>query len=138
MKAFFHKIVSVCLATIVLFTTMSFTVDIHYCGEALVDFSVVHDVETCGMESEQPMNSCESGVSEKPCCSDKQVVIEGQDELKISFDTLSFEQQTFVATFFYSYVNLFEDLDTNIVPFRDYAPPFLIRDIQKLHETYLI
>ncbi|WGF92438.1 HYC_CC_PP family protein [Aequorivita marisscotiae] len=138
MKSFFHKSISTALATLVLFTTMSFTVDMHYCGEALVDFSVVHNVKTCGMEKSQSENSCENTVPDDSCCSDKQVVIEGQDELKLSFNSLSFEQQDFVATFFYSYVNLFEELDTNIVPFRDYAPPFLIRDIQKLHETYLI
>ena len=138
MKSFFHKIVSVCLATLVLFTTMSFTVDMHYCGETLVDFSLSQSAHTCGMETEQPTDDCETGILEDSCCTDKQIVIEGQDDLKISFDTLNFEQQTFVATFFYTYINLFEGLDTNVIPFRDYKPPLLIRDIQKLHETYLI
>ncbi|WP_026450190.1 HYC_CC_PP family protein [Aequorivita capsosiphonis] len=138
MNSFFHKIVSVCLATLVLFTTMSFTVDMHYCGESLVDFSLSQNAHTCGMETEQPSDDCEIGIPDDSCCSDKQIVVEGQDDLKISFDTLNFEQQTFVATFFYTYINLFEDLDTNIIPFRDYKPPLLIRDIQKLHETYLI
>ncbi|MCG2417828.1 hypothetical protein K8089_02255 [Aequorivita sp. F47161] len=138
MKSFFHKSISIALATLVLFTTMSFTVDMHYCGDALVDFSVVQNVKTCGMEKSESENNCENTIPDDSCCSDKQVVIEGQDELKLSFDTLSFEQQTFVATFFYSYLNLFEGFDSNIIPFKNYNPPFLIRDIQKLHETYLI
>src|SRR5690554_5240723 len=138
MKSFFHKILSVTMATLVLFTTMSFTVDIHYCGETLVDFSLMQNVQTCGMETEQSSDTCESELQEDSCCTEKQVVIEAQDELKVSFDTLNFEQQAFVATFFYTYINLFEDLDTNVIPFRDYKPPILIRDIQKLHESYLL
>lgn len=129
---------SVCLATLVLFTTMSFTVDMHYCGDMMVDFSVVDNAATCGMDHDQSQNDCDNEAPDDSCCSDKQIVIEGQDNIKISFDTLNFEQQAFVTTFFYSYINLFDCLDKNIVPFRDYAPPLLIRDIQKLHETYLI
>ena len=138
MNTFFHKSISIALATLVLFTTMSFTVDMHYCGDALVDFSVLHNSESCGMDQQQSENDCHNQVQDDSCCSDKQIVVEVQDDLKISFDTLNFEQQVFVATFFYSYINLFDSLDTNIVPSRDYTAPYLIRDIQKLHETYLI
>ncbi len=138
MNTFFHKSISIALATLVLFTTMSFTVDMHYCGDMMVDFSVIQNAKTCGMEHNQSQNDCESEVQDDSCCSDKQIVVEVQDDLKISFDTLNFEQQVFVATFFYSYINLFDSLDTNIVPSRDYTAPYLIRDIQKLHETYLI
>ena len=138
MKSFFHKILSIALASLVFFTTMSFTVDIHYCGDSLVDFALFHNAQTCGMENQPSQKSCEEGFSEKPCCSDTQIVVEGQDDLNSSFTKLSFEQQAFVATFFYTYFNLFDGLDKNIVPFRDYTPPNLIRDVQKLHGTYLI
>ncbi len=126
------------MATLVLFTTMSFTVDMHYCGDSLVDFSLVQNAHSCGMEGEAPTRDCENRITEKSCCTDKQVVIEGQDEIKMSLDTLNFDQQVFVASFFYTYINLFEGLDTNVIPFKDYKPPLLIRDIQKLHESYLL
>ena len=138
MKSFFHKITAATLATLVLFTTMSFTVDMHYCGDTLVDFSLFDKVETCGMEKQVPTKACGNELTEKSCCSELQIVMEGQEDLKLTFDTLNLEQQVFVASFFYSYINLFEGLDENIIPFKDYNPPFLIRDIQKLHETYLI
>ncbi|MGO3183345.1 MAG: HYC_CC_PP family protein [Aequorivita sp.] len=138
MNSFLHKSIAVALATLVLFTTMSFTVNMHYCGDMMVDFSVVDNAATCGMEHDQSQNDCENEVQDDSCCSDKQIVVEGQDNFKVTFDTLTFEQQVFVATFFHSYINLFDVLDTNIVPFRDYKPPLLTRDIQKLHETYLI
>ena len=125
------------MAFVVLFSTMSFTVDMHYCGDSLMDTAIFHKVETCGMDMEKPATeSC--SVTKKDCCNDEQVVVDGQDELQLSFNKISFEQQVFITSFVYSYINLFEDVYENSVPFRDYNPPFLIRDIQKLHETYLI
>ncbi len=127
------------MAFVVMFTTMSFTVDMHYCGDSLVDFSFFTKAETCGMEKAQPAKGCENPtMSKKSCCSDQKIVKEGSDDLKTAFNKLTFEQQTFVATFFYTYINLFEGLDESIVPFKDYSPPFIERDVQILYETYLI
>lgn len=38
------------MAFVVMFTTMSFTVDMHFCGDSLVDFSLFAKAESCGME----------------------------------------------------------------------------------------
>src|SRR5690554_3386259 len=138
MKLFLHKILSFSLATLVLMTTMSFTVDMHYCGDTLVDISLFTNAETCGMEKQQSADECENGATKDSCCSDEQIVLESHDRIKTTFDSSPIGQQIFVATLFYSYINLFEGLEKNIVPFRDYTPPFFKRDIQKLHETYLI
>lgn len=139
MKKSFHKIISVLMAFVVMFTTMSFTVDMHYCGESLVDFSLFTKAENCRMEKHQPVENCEDpSMMEKSCCSDQQIVKESSDDLKTAFHQLNLEQHNFVAIFFYSYINLFEGLDQNIVPFKHYSPPFIERDIQKLHENYLI
>lgn len=138
MKEVFHKVLSVLMAFVVLFTTMSFTVDMHYCGNTLVDFSIIQKAATCGMEKQKKPISCEERKTEKSCCSDEQMIIEGLDYFKISFDKLSFEQQTFITTFFYTYINVFEGLEENIIPFKDYSPPPLIRDVQILHQTFLI
>ena len=125
------------MAIVVLFSTMSFTIDMHYCGDTLVDSAIFQNAETCGMEME---NSSIEGcsVKVKDCCSDEQLVLDGQDELKISFDKLTFDQQVFVASFVYAYINLFEGLEENASSYRDYVPPLVIRQIYKLDETYLI
>jgi hypothetical protein len=128
------------MALIVLFSTMSFSVDMHYCGDHLVDFSLSEKVDTCMMKAELSKSSSECAVMdmEMDCCSDVEIVIEGRDDLKISFDQLTFDQQLFVASFAYTYINLFERFDENIIPFKDYSPPPLIRDIQILDQTFLI
>lgn len=128
------------MALMVLFSTMSFSVDMHYCGDHLVDFSLFDKVDTCTMKAEPSKSSsaCATMEMEMDCCSDIEVTIEGQNDLKPSFNQLTFEQQVFVTSFVYSYVNLFEGIDELISPFKDYSPPPLIRDIQILDQTFLI
>ena len=138
MKQVSHKIASLLMAFVVLFSTLSFTVDMHFCGETLVDTALFHKARTCGMETQNPSSSDACSMSKKNCCSDKQLVIEGQNELQLSFDSLSFEQQQFVVAFVYTYSTLFEGLDCNLSSFETYKPPRVIRQLFKLDETYLI
>lgn len=127
------------MACVVLFTTMSFTLDMHYCGDTLVDFSFVQQVKTCGMEKTQTTSGCENPMLAKTsCCTDQQVTKQGTDNLKISFDTLTFEQQVFVASFTYAYISLFEGTQSTDAPFVAYSPPFVKQDVQVLHQTFLI
>ncbi len=138
MKRVFHKIASITMAFVVLFSTLSFTVNMHYCGETLVDTSFFHDAETCGMEIQKPSTSSECSIAKKDCCSDKQLVVEGQDKLKLSFDTLALDHQVFVASFVYTYINLFEGLEKKAISYRDYVPPLVVKNIYKLDESFLI
>ncbi len=139
MKGIIHKLMALTMAGIVLMATMSFTVDMHYCGDTLVDYSFVQQVKSCGMEQEQITASCEKPmVSQKSCCSDEQLVKKGQDDLKTSFDKLNFEQQVFVVSFTYSYINLFEPTVSTDIPLKEYPPPLVKQDVQVLHQTFLI
>ncbi|PHN92351.1 hypothetical protein CSC80_15420 [Maribacter sp. 6B07] len=137
MKILAHKFISVVMAVVVLLSTMSFSVDMHYCGDMLVDFSIMEQVKTCGMEIVK--TDCENTtITEKSCCTDTQLVIEGAESIKVSFDQLSFDQQVFVATFTYSYINLFQGIDSKKFSFKDYPPPFVKQNVQVLHQTFLI
>ena len=137
MKQFFHKILTTLMAVVVLFSTMSFTIGMHYCGDTLMDTAIFKKAETCGMEME---NSTSEGcsITKKNCCSDEQVLIDGQDELQLSVDKVSFEQKVFIASFIYTYINLFEGFDKDISSFEEYKPPLVKRQIYKIDETYLI
>jgi hypothetical protein len=116
---------------------MSFTVNMHYCGETLMDSAIFKKAETCGMEMENPLtDSC--SISKKNCCSDEIFVVDGQDELQLQVEKISFEQQVFIASFVYTYINLFEGLDKNVSSFEEYKPPLVVKQIFKIDETYLI
>ncbi len=137
MKQVFHKIMSFAMAFVVLFSTMSFTKDMHYCGGTLVETAIFHKAKGCGMEME---NSKTEGcsITKKNCCKNEQTVVDGQDELQLHVDKISFEQQVFITSFVYTYINAFEGLDNNVTTYEAYKPPLVIRQIFKLDETYLI
>lgn len=125
------------MAIVVLLSTMSFTLDMHYCGDTLVDIAVFKKAETCGMEMQKSISE-NCSIKRKNCCSDKQFLIDGQDELKQSNSILSFDQYISITSFIYSYINLFEDVEEDKTLYRNYKPPLVVRDIYKLDETYLI
>jgi len=135
-KQVLHKVFSVGLAFIVLCSTLSFTIEKHFCGDKLVDVSVFFEAHKCKMEFLELKNE---EVTKKSCCKDEIDMFKGQDELITNtFEDLNFKQQLFVATFTYSYINHFEGLPQMVVPNRDYSPPNLIPDIQVLDQVFLI
>ncbi|MBN4047252.1 hypothetical protein JYU05_01780 [bacterium AH-315-P13] len=138
MKAFIKNIASVFLAFLVLFSTMSFSISEHYCGDTLVDRSIFKVAKTCGMKMQKTTSTSDCSITKKNCCENVVKQIEGQDELKISFDKLMLDQQIFIASFVYTYINLFEGLDKKAIPFNDYLPPLIVKDIQVLDEVYII
>ena len=128
---------SLAMTFVVLFSTMSFTVNMHYCGDPLVESAIFQKAKGCGMEMEKPSTE-ECSITKKNCCDDKQLAIEGQDELQLQVDKITFEQQVFIASFVYTYINLFEGLDSNVSTYEEYKPPLVIRQLYKIDETYLI
>ncbi|RLD26548.1 MAG: hypothetical protein DRI75_11510 [Bacteroidetes bacterium] len=143
MKAFIKNIASVFLAFLVLFSTMSFTISEHYCGDIMVDRSLFSKAESCGMDSDnyrkqKNTSTSNCSITKMNCCENVVKHIEGQDDLKISFNKLTLDQQLFVATFVYAYINLFEGLDKKAIPFNDYSPPLIVKDIHILDEVFLI
>nr|WP_311195967.1 hypothetical protein [Antarcticibacterium sp. 1MA-6-2] len=102
MKSILYKISSSLLASLVLLSTLSFTVNKHFCGDFLVDQAIFSAAETCGMEHSP-------GMSDEKGCWEDTVAIDGQKDLKISFYDLNFDQQVFLAGFTYSLTSLFEE-----------------------------
>jgi len=138
MKQMIHKISALLMAFVVLMSTMSFTMHMHYCGATLVDTSYFIEAETCGMNMTQPANtSTDCAPIKTNCCTDKQITLEGQDELKLSVE-LQLEQQLFVALFLTAYTELFEFSEVTITSHQDYLPPPLVRKLYQLEEEYLI
>ncbi|MGC1473545.1 MAG: hypothetical protein WA775_13205 [Psychroserpens sp.] len=137
MKQVSHKIVSILMAFVVLFSTLSFTMTMHYCGENLVETAFFKKAKGCGMDMEKPsFEGCSA--AKKNCCNDEQLFVDGQDELQLQVDKISFEQQQFLVSFFYAYSSLFGGVETDEISFLEYPPPLIVRQLYKLDETYLI
>ncbi|GAA3780619.1 hypothetical protein GCM10022271_11110 [Corallibacter vietnamensis] len=138
MKAVLNKIFSVTLALLVLFSTVSFTVEKHFCGDVLVDMAMFSEAQKC--VSDIQLSSIEKAqISKKNCCKDTVHFVKGQSEITIkNFDELKFIQQAFLASYIYSFINLFEGLPEQIIPHKDYSPPNLVADIQVLDQVFII
>lgn len=128
------------MALLVLFSTLSFSGGMHFCGDHLVDFSLFEPGESCGMQAEttEPSSSCAMMEMAMDCCSDVEFVVKGQQDLKLSFDQLSLDQQVFVTSFIHAYIRLYQGDAQRAAPCNDYVPPPLIRDVQVLDQTFLI
>jgi hypothetical protein len=137
MKELFHKIMSVSMAMVVLFSTMSFTIDMHFCEDTLVTTSVFSKAESCGMDKVLT-NACEKPDVKKDCCKEKQLIHQSNDTFKtLSSDVFS-SNQVFIASYIYTYAALFNNLPRQIIPFKNYDPPIVVKDIQLFDEVFLI
>ena len=132
MKHFLTKISSLTLAFLVLFSTFSFTVDTHYCGDFLVDISFTGETDACGMDMEKVSKK-------KNCCKDEVHQIEGQDELQNNkIENITFENQQFLAAFFISYKDIFVEISTEKKSYKDFSPPDIAFDYQVSYQSFLI
>lgn len=125
------------MAVVILFSTLSFTLDMHYCGDTLVDVALFSKAKSCGMEI-NPSYTCKTPTVKKGCCSETELIHQANDELRLLTHKLNFSQQLFVASFVYSYASLYQDLQEHVIPFKAYSPPLVVKDIQLLDEVFLI
>ena len=120
-KHLFHKISSVGLAMIVSFSTMSFTIEKHFCGDRLVDVALFSKLNKCNMNS----SSVElDNLVEKACCKDEVNTVIGQNELLIhSFDDVNADVQIELFNVTQpNYVNTELKFSSNLVSIIIYPP----------------
>lgn len=137
MKLYIRKIASLLMALLVLFSTFSFTIESHYCNDVLVDFSLFGEAESCGMEVQQtPISGCE--ITKKNCCSNKQLVNDGQVNEKDTTTSISKTQQLFIVSYIFKSFHHILEPQTDINFFREYVPLPKDKDVQVLYQTFII
>lgn len=133
MKQELTKISSVVLAFLVLFSTFSFTVEKHFCGDFLIDVSFIGNVETCCVQKDLLT------FAKKKCCTDEVIQFTGQDQLQqISFDNFDTKKHQFVAFFILSYQNISIQKCLEKYYLDDFSPPDSRKNYQILYQTFLI
>lgn len=134
MKHFFRKISAVLIAFLVLFSTFSFTVEKHFCGDFLMDVSITGNLEVCATDI-----APDASIKMKKCCKDEVQEIEGQDELQqnpvAEFD---FQKKQFLTAFVLFYTDLFIENESNINFYKDFIPPDIPFDYQVSYQVFLI
>ena len=132
---------SVLMAVLVLFSTMSFTVEKHFCGKSLVGHAVFSSVEKCQSET----HSCgvegmmsHMKMDKDSCCSDKTESIYGQDELNIHSVSFDFVPQSFIVPLSFILIDLLPELSPEVISYPPYEPPQLVYDIQVMCQVFTI
>ncbi len=125
------------MAVLVLVSALSFSVDKHFCGEILVDYSLTGKADSCGMETMLAENGLSDMLSADHCCSEETDLFEGQDQMK-ELEKKEQAARNFLAIFTYSLKLQFSEEAKPQTPFQGYPPPLITEDIQLLNETFLI
>lgn len=130
LKSFSYKTVSITIAFLVVFSTLSFALEKHYCGNTLVDISFFTEADTC----------CNTSHQKPPCCKDELTIIKGLSNLKTNtFKDIEFKKLIILNALLPStYYTLFNRLLKKESSFENYSPPNLINDIFISHQTFLI
>jgi len=136
MKQALHKVVSVTMALLLLLSTVSWTVDKHVCMGRVMDIAFFTSAEDCGMQAAIDLLE-EEGI-ENHCCDDESFTIQGQDDLRLSWDDINLNQQSFLVVSEYSYQVLFTPLPRDVCYTKTYPPPLLVYDIQLIDQVFLI
>ena len=137
MKTIIHKLSALGLALLVLFSTFSFTVDFHYCGDHLMDVAFMEPTEACSMDSDMqiPTGDCTIGGT---CCSDLALVQDAPEVINHGPD-LQFLQSAEMLVVFYQLPQLvIDEQETVYDRIQRYEPPGRAADIQLLFQTFLI
>jgi len=138
MKNYSHKITSLFLALLVLGSTMSFSVDKHFCGDHLIDVAIFGKAAPCEMMQALDAKYGSDTFKKMDCCKNEQTVFEGQDALKIQLDHLTTDQILFLKAFTHSYTYLFSETDDHTISLTSHPPPLIIEDYQVAYNQYLI
>ncbi len=131
----FQQFISVAMALLVLISTLSVSIEKHYCGDHLVDVAFFTNVQKCGME----VSDTDIVITKNSCCKDVVDLLEGQDELSLKkTKDLNTNQKVFILSFasVFSGLNLLEPQNNS--QFEHYSPPKVVQDIQVLNEVFLI
>lgn len=139
MKKIISNIAALFLAVLVLFSSVSFTVEKHLCGGQVFSESVFGKAEKCGMEDGYcAIENSNGSFSKKSCCKDEIQLINGsvfKSESTLKFDN---KQQNLVGFNLINY-SIFSPINNSrIIQFNNYFPPPNTHNFNILYEIFRI
>ena len=127
------KTFSVLLSLIILLSSLNFSLSAHYCGQTIVDVALFGQAEVCPMAAE--MNND----SEEPCCSDRQIIIEGEDyPSSKSFEKQEVEKIDILLSEFQFPLELLLEEENTHSFIANYTPPLIEQDITLAVQSFLL
>ena len=137
MEKIIKKITASILSFIVLFSSMSFAIDEHICGDQVMDVSYFGDADNCGMD-EIDMSSNISVFKKNNCCKDQITLLQSSIFNKEKFINLQHVDAEVLFFKANSYLGAYKDIAIEIEYYTDFSPPDIAQDFQVLHQVFLI
>ena len=130
------------MALLVFISTLSISIEKHYCGEHLVAIAIFADVQKCDMEATDEgieVSDERSILMAQSCCKDVIDLYEGQDELSLEkTKVLNTHQKVFIMSFAHVFSGLKILESQHNTTFKHNPPQKSVRDIQVLNQVFLI
>ena len=129
-----QKFSATLMSALLLLSTVTWTVDTHFCMGRTMDVAFFTKADTCGMEL-----LLDEGM-ENHCCDHETVILLGQDDLKTSNATDDLQKQAFVLANTSLFFNAIKGSELLPLVLNGYPPPedLLVIDRTILYETFLI
>jgi hypothetical protein len=137
MKLIIRNISATILSFIVMFSSMSFAIDEHFCGSRLMDVSYFGDADNCGMD-EIDMSSNISVFKKNNCCKDQITLLQSSifnKEKLINLHNTDIEISLLETS---CYSVFYKNNSLKLKYYKDFSPPDITKDIRVLHQTFLI
>ncbi len=124
------------MALLLLLSTVSWTVDKHTCFGRVIDVAVFAKAKDCGMAA--AMEIFENEAIENSCCDDESIIIQGQDDLNITYHGFTITIHMFIVSDSYKYLKVDYGPESFQVLNEYYPPPKIVKNLQLLDEVFLI
>lgn len=147
-----YKVLAVFMAFLMFFSSIGFSLDIHYCGNELQNVALFGKAKECEMmaqvKEEEKSSCCESTdkkvqnchnkeTAKGNCCHNKKLIIENGEFEKLTVTKLDVQPLISVVVFLYSYFKIVSKLESEAI-FNEYNPPPLTKNISILHQVFRI
>lgn len=138
MKPFVRKLAALTLTGLVLFSTVSFSVGMHFCGTHLVDVALNEKAHGCGMEMGTANQEDMLAKASWHCCEDVLMAVSGQEELQLPSMEIPQLAPLAILPLAWSPNRFVSENRKEAIPTPWYTPPPITRDIPVLFRTFLI
>lgn len=139
MKKIISNIAIFFLTALVLFSSVSFTVEKHICGGHVFSESFFGKAEKCGMEDDLCKEENNNvSVSKKSCCEDEIQLINGSIFKKEPAIKLNNKQQQDLTVFVLFDAVLFSQIENKSAHFKNYFPPPITHNFNILYQVFRI
>ncbi len=148
-----YRFVALFMASLMLLTSVGFTLDMHYCQDQLRSTSLFGKADSCyEMAGINPVEKCSfnqmkeeqhegQSINKKDCCHNKTLHFQS-DQNQEAKAIVDFEIASQTQQFIAAYIAVFHTpsilIQSNQPSFADYSPPIISKDYSVLFQSFLI